>query len=855
MAEDLGTLIAKLGADTAELKRGLSDSRQSLQSFESMAQTAGQRIRQALTFTAAALGIYSLSSALKEFATSSAMVGARTETLSTSMELLGKNAGVSRETLDYFVDSLKELGITTQEAMSAVSVFLTAGLPLEKISQLADVARNQAVLVGKNTSETFQALVNGILSFNTRALREYYINVGNLEQAIGSQIGQGFKNLKEVDPVTKQLALLNAVLERGKASAGAYDAAMETVGKQMSSLARISEEAKNALWEFFRPIMEGWVQEMTAAWQDLERWARANQTTLRQWGQAVGEWVRAAAQAVRTAVQWIHQNWELLKTLGQFIILYKITGWLIRLTTAVTTAVTAIRAFTVAATAAQLAAGGWVVTLTAIVAALGALAAYKSYERFHAHVPTMEGAPGRSRGWTAEDIRAGRAKLPQDLVMGLEEKALAEARRAFEKVQEESKKGMEGLRQTGAAGAKAFTEELLKYLQEYLEAKRQLELEEAQESYETFRAAQDLKKAELNKALAEGLVTGREYHQALLDLAQAETDAALALIEAKIAKEKEAYEWAQKALAERVGKGEISPEASELVQQKLLAEHTRALMKLEGEAGRQKVQLAQEFVKLAQREYDNRRRIADLLEEGGELAAIGPLAEKEAEINRLLRERRDLREDLIRLGGTEAEVAVFDVQTRQLEFLRRYGDDIRGYADSIAWGFASLIDSLTRGGRDLVRSLNDFFRELFHRSLKPGLEQLQQWLIAGFTRMFGEVGAALGNAIMGVIGLIGMLLTGGGGGGSYSPAGVTTGVMSHEAVRGIIAGPTSIPIGQIGASLQDALVPTNSILRQIEANTRGGAGAASVRLIVEGLDQSLRQWLEGYFAEYYLRQS
>ncbi len=44
----------------------------------------------------------------------------------------------------------------------------------------------------------------------------------------------------------------------------------------------------------------------------------------------------------------------------------------------------------------------------------------------------------------------------------------------------------------------------------------------------------------------------------------------------------------------------------------------------------------------------------------------------------------------------------------------------------------------------------------------------------------------------------------------------------HEAVRGIITDETSIHIEQIGIALQDALLPTNGILRSIEANTRKG---------------------------------
>jgi hypothetical protein len=72
-------------------------------------------------------------------------------------------------------------------------------------------------------------------------------------------------------------------------------------------------------------------------------------------------------------------------------------------------------------------------------------------------------------------------------------------------------------------------------------------------------------------------------------------------------------------------------------------------------------------------------------------------------------------------------------------------------------------------------------------------------------------------------------------------------------VRGIIAGETSIPIAQIGESLQDALVPTNSILRQIEINTRGskgGGGSLDIGVTIKGIEEQINAAIERYFREY-----
>ncbi|MBW1953628.1 MAG: hypothetical protein JRI66_11195 [Deltaproteobacteria bacterium] len=399
--------------------------------------------------------------------------------------------------------------------------------------------------------------------------------------------------------------------------------------------------------------------------------------------------------------------------------------------------------------------------------------------------------------------------------------------------------------------AKKATEDLLKYLTDYLDAKRKLELKGAEESYQTFKTEQERKKAELELALAEGRITGQEYYQTLYEMAQAEADASLKLIDEKIAKEKEAYEWARKEIEEKAKAGEISPEAQELALKKLAVEHAMRLKGLEGEALREKIELQKEHLKLLRDEYENRERIADILTSAAMEAALGPIAEKEAEIARLLEEQRKNREELVRLGATQAQVSEYNLLARQREFMARFGEQITGYADIVASGFSDILDSLAEGGRDLVSTLRNLFKNLFNQALKPGMDQLKQLLITGFTKLFGEVGASVANALMGLIGLIGMLLTGGGGAATWSPAGVEKGVTAHEAVRGIIAGETSIPIAQVSESLAEAVAPHLQVLRQIEANTRGGLGGnINVRVLVEGVKEAVKEAIETYFREY-----
>jgi len=99
-----------------------------------------------------------------------------------------------------------------------------------------------------------------------------------------------------------------------------------------------------------------------------------------------------------------------------------------------------------------------------------------------------------------------------------------------------------------------------------------------------------------------------------------------------------------------------------------------------------------------------------------------------------------------------------------------------------------------------------------------------------------------------------MLLTSGGGNKSFTASGVTSNVTGTEAVRGIIAGETSIPIAEISVSLSEAMAPHLSVLRQIEANTRGSGsgGAGQVNVNVQENRATTRESMEAYFREYLL---
>jgi len=146
------------------------------------------------------------------------------------------------------------------------------------------------------------------------------------------------------------------------------------------------------------------------------------------------------------------------------------------------------------------------------------------------------------------------------------------------------------------------------------------------------------------------------------------------------------------------------------------------------------------------------------------------------------------------------------------------------------------------------------FKSLLNESLKSGLQQLQQLLVSGFKSVFGAAGGAISSAVMGVIGLVGTLLTSSSSSSSYSASSVTSSVTSSEAVRGVIAGDTTVAISEVSDSLSEAVAPHLGILRQIEENTRnsGGGGSSQINVTIQGVQEAVRETLEAYFRDYLL---
>ena len=203
------------------------------------------------------------------FIRSATLTAARTEELSLVLDVLAENSRqtaiaegdlarasqLTTQAIDGTVDAVKDRGITTQVATKLVSQFARYELDMVQASDLARVAQDAAVISMQDSSEALDGLLHGILTYNPVVLRTYGITVQAADAFEAFAASNGLV-ADELTNAQRSQAMLNAVLQEGTSISGAYEAAMNSVGKQLRSLmGRELEEFKNAMGDAYLPLM------------------------------------------------------------------------------------------------------------------------------------------------------------------------------------------------------------------------------------------------------------------------------------------------------------------------------------------------------------------------------------------------------------------------------------------------------------------------------------------------------------------------------------------------------------------------------------------------------------------------
>lgn len=252
-ADGMGRRFREMGRST-DISGPVGMAKQSLGGLGDSLKRVGEvalGILAAQVFRRIADGLTALTRRAVEFGKSAIFTAARIQELDAVMVAIAKANDASIDSMRGTVESMKELGITTDVAQTAIIKFTRFNLDYTKGLELARVAQDAGVISMQDSSQALDGLIHGITTMNTRVLRTYGIMLPSITDAqdkFAASIGKTRDQLSEQEMIN---AVLNAVLKQGESIAGAYEAAMSTAGKAMRSLSRHVVELRNNIGKPF----------------------------------------------------------------------------------------------------------------------------------------------------------------------------------------------------------------------------------------------------------------------------------------------------------------------------------------------------------------------------------------------------------------------------------------------------------------------------------------------------------------------------------------------------------------------------------------------------------------------------
>jgi hypothetical protein len=267
--QELSKDVEKAGKEFAALAAGGKRVKESVDAAAGSAKGFGESMTGSfLKAQILAEGLGQVVQVTKELTVESAKYAARTQTLGVVADQLARVNNLSVVAMRAEVMAVQRLGITRQESLSTINKMIFAQLDLKRATDLARLSQDAAVIAGINSSEALQGIIHGIVTRQPEVLRTYGIVVDFEREYLRVARERGH----QLSAQEKQEVALQMVLAQSPKIAGAYEASMLTVGKQMTSLTRYTLDAKEAIGEGLIPVLGKAVMWMS----DLAKWAGEN---------------------------------------------------------------------------------------------------------------------------------------------------------------------------------------------------------------------------------------------------------------------------------------------------------------------------------------------------------------------------------------------------------------------------------------------------------------------------------------------------------------------------------------------------------------------------------------------------
>ncbi len=249
-----------------------------------------------------------------------------------------------------------------------------------------------------------------------------------------------------------------------------------------------------------------------------------------------------------------------------------------------------------------------------------------------------------------------------------------------------------------------------------------------------------------------------------------------------------------------------------------------------------------------QRQDEARRSGGGILQDFGNEAAGFNL-------NRFDQARRQLQQDL---AAAQLEITSLEIPAEEQIALRNKLNDlasnialgidleqteanIQPFVDSITsslQGVGQALVSALSQGEDVTRAIAESLASQLSRALTETIDLIGEGLTETFKSVFRGISEEAGKALSGIfsaaVGIIGAIVARSRESGStFTEANIDDLATSQSVVRGVVAGPSSIPVAEVGSSLKEAFRTTEGLLGSIEETIRqiaSGAGSGTIGL-------------------------
>ena len=284
-----------------------------LKSFDKKLSTLGKSAKN-LSSDLKLVGVATVSMAtgLVALAIKAGMSAARVTELGFALNAIAKANNISQDAVDGTVKSLRGMNIAHNKALQITSLFIQSQLDLADATKIATAAKDLAVVAGLDSSEATETLTNAIVMQRPMLLKQFGIVKGldqiydDYKQTVSGVTG-------ELDEAQKKQAMVNAVLEAGKRTAGAYDAAMGSVSKQFRSLTgRIIPDFTAQIGKAFEPALVVVISAISGVIKDMSWWVSENGATIEAWGNQIAMAVSIGVDAIGQLVTFLVNNKELV---------------------------------------------------------------------------------------------------------------------------------------------------------------------------------------------------------------------------------------------------------------------------------------------------------------------------------------------------------------------------------------------------------------------------------------------------------------------------------------------------------------------------------------------------------------